>query len=79
MATAVDPLTEGIAARVKVELKVSEETQGLDIQVVPDRNGVVVLRGSVPSEAAKKAAVRAAWRVQAVGGVRDELKVGGQR
>ncbi len=69
----IDPL---ISASVKVKLAADDLVKAHQINVDSERDGVITLRGTVPSEAAHKRAVEIAKTTNGVRQVNDLLKVG---
>jgi hyperosmotically inducible periplasmic protein len=71
----IDPL---ITAKVKTKI-VNDESEGLEeseINVDTDKDGVVTLRGTVPTEAARQRALHLARNTDGVRKVVDQLKIG---
>jgi hyperosmotically inducible periplasmic protein len=71
----VDPL---ISAKVKMKFAADDLVKAHQINVDSERDGVVTLRGTVPSETAHKRAVEIAKTTDGVRQVNDLLKVGPQ-
>jgi hyperosmotically inducible periplasmic protein len=69
----VDPL---ISASVKMKLAADDLVKAHQINVDSERDGVITLRGTVPSEAAHARAVEIAKKTDGVRQVNDLLKVG---
>ena len=69
----VDPL---ISAKVKMKFAADDLVKAHQINVDSERDGVVTLRGTVPSETAHKRAVEIAKTTDGVRQVNDLLKVG---
>ena len=64
-----------VTGKVKTQMLGVEALKGSDIQVGTDHDGVVTLRGTVPSEAARARAVAIARTTKGVRRVVDELKL----
>jgi hyperosmotically inducible periplasmic protein len=68
----VDPL---ITAKVKMKFAADDLVKAHQINVDSERDGVVTLRGTVPSETAHKRAIEIAKTTEGVRQVNDQLKV----